>query len=467
MDKPNILLITDDQHRWDFMQDADFVHTPNITRLGAEGVTLTNAYSNCPICMPTRFTWLYGLYASQASASLLANAGDWPTHLPSMAAGLQKEGYRTAIIGKLHSLGGLYHRDVVPSEYDTKKRGFHSVFEVCGKSLSYWYDCRWTRYLRERNLLDRYREDMASRTAMIGGKERFEASFLSKTDHMDGFIGREVRRWLEAYRDERPFFLHASFCGPHFPLDPPEEFLSHYRPEDMPLPVQGRSSEPQEKQARMWQEHRALYCGLIEHVDHEIGQILALLDRTGRRNDTLVIFTTDHGDMIGDLGLNHKGLPYDGSCRTPVILWSPEMIEGGGVLQDPAEAVDLPCTILEAAGAGDRIAEYLPSTPGRSFWHYARGLTARHRDWAYAECRVGRDAWRMCRDRQWKYVYCAGGEDMLFDLREDPREQNNLAGLPEHGGRIGSMRSRVIQSMTRALAPDPDPGVGTYSRRDL
>ena len=477
MTKPNILLITDDQHRWDFMLNAGPARTPSLNRLASEGVTLDNVYSNCPICMPTRFTWLHGLYASQASAGLLDNAGDWPGHLPTVAQALQKEGYYTALIGKLHSLGGLHHRDVVSFEGQTLKRGFHYAFEVGGKSLSYWYDCRWTRHLRHKGLLERYRQDVASRTAMIGGTERHEPSFLSSEDHVDGFIGKHALSWLENYSESRPFFLHASFCGPHFPLDPSPEYFEHHRPEDMPPPVASRNRDGQiledgEGDSRSkWQEHRALYCGLIEQVDREIGKILDLLVKKGWQRNTLVIFTTDHGDMIGDLGYNHKGLAFDAACRTPVIVrfpgsQTPSPI-AGPVISGPAEAVDLPCAILDAAGAGDKTAQYLPGTPGVSWLGYARGDNPQPRAWAYSECRQGMAAWRMCREPDWKYVFKANGDDMLFDMREDPHEQLNLAGLPEHKDRTSRMRRQLVHRMTGAMAPASAFGPGSLSRDDL
>ncbi len=304
---------------------------------------------------------------------------------------------------------------------------------------------------------------------MIGGAERYEPSFLPAENHMDRFIGDRVCQWLEEFEGARPFFLHASFCGPHFPLDPPKEFFDHYRPEEMPppavsaapLPKDGTTLSPRGKILE-WQRQRALYCGLIEQVDREIGRILDLLARKGLDRKTLVVFTTDHGDMLGDLGLEHKGVPYDASCRTPVVLRLPDVLQPGRVLDSPAEAVDLPVTLLDAAGAGSRISEYLPSTPGRSYWSYARGFEPDHREWAFSECRSGKRAWRMCRERDWKYVYFADGRDLLFHIAKDPLETKNLASLPKSSQRISHMSSLLIRSLSTIAAPDTDGGTGTY-----
>ncbi|MBN1558127.1 MAG: sulfatase-like hydrolase/transferase [Lentisphaerae bacterium] len=457
----NVLLITDDQHRWDFY-DARTVpelRTPCLDRLAREGLTLSHAFSNCPICMPTRFTWLYGLYASQAAQRLMGNAHDWPTRFPSAAHALQAAGYHTALIGKLHSLAGLYRRDITEHENVTRRRGFDDVWEVSGKSLSYWFDCRYTHYLRDRGLLDVYRRDVKRRCPQLGGRERLEPSPLEPDDHMDGVIGNRARDWLNGYAGDKPFFLHVSFCGPHFPLDPPEPYFSRYRPDAMPPP----EGVDDPAAVRGWQEQRALYCGLIEHLDARLGALLEVLDRRGLARNTLVLFTTDHGDMMGHHNRSGKGLWYDTACRTPVIGRLPGVIPAGTVSPALVEAADLPATILEAAGVTPRIpaASLLPGSPARSYWNCLAGGAAEHRPWIYSEL----TGWRLCRDRDWKYVFRPDG-DLLFDLENDPWEQRNLADAPAHAGRLPGLRRRLIASMSRSVAPDTDRGAGTRAEFD-
>jgi len=440
----NILLVTDDQHRWDFFQGGAVptLSLPSLSRLAAEGTTLTHAYSNCPICMPTRFTWLYGLYASQVAERLAGNAQDWPGHLPSMAHALRDAGYRTALVGKLHWHAGLYRRDLVRDEHDTRARGFDDVFETSGKSLAWWYDCRYTQHLDSKGLLQIYRDDVASRCAQLGGHERYAPSPLAAQDHMDSVIGAEARRWLEAYDGEKPFFLHASFCGPHFPLDPPEPYFRRHRPDDMP-PPEG-VGDPHE--IRKWQERRALYRDLLALVDDQIGRLLDALDAKGLANDTLVVFTTDHGDMLGHCGLTQKGRPHDASARTPVIARLPGVIAQGNVLDGMAEAADLPCAILEAAGCGahEEIRRLLPGTPGRSWWNYISGAADSHRDWIYSEHHA--PTWRMIREPDWKYVFQHDAGDSLFNMPHDPNEMHNLIADPAHTPRVSHMRHQLLTS---------------------
>lgn len=454
MKQPNILLITDDQHRWDLFDNRTVtgLRTPNLDRLRSEGVAFPNAVTNCPICMPTRFTWVHGLYASQVGAGLMRNALDWPTGLPSMPGAVQAVGYRTALIGKLHSLQGLYDRDVCDEEEVTRARGFEHVHEVCGKALAWWHSCNWTRHLDAKGLLETYRQDAKSRIEMLGGDEHCAPSLLSAEDSMDGYIGAKARAWLSAYDDDAPFFLHASFCGPHFPIDPPEPYASRHRPEDMPDPV--GVSDPE--RIAHWKMRMAAYCGMIEQIDDEVGRLLAILDERGLADNTLVVFTTDHGDMMGHHDRAHKGQPFDTSLRTPLIARLPGRIPAGSECIAPIEAVDLPASLISAAGIETPIAELLPHSPGRSWFAHACGEGSAPRDWAYSEFH----SWRMVRDANCKYVWYDNGSEQLFDLATDPWERENLIDEAAWADRLSLMRFRLMQSLTACVAPAEPPPHG-------
>lgn len=442
-------------------QTVPVLQIPGITRLRREGTTMSAAYSNCPICVPARFTWLHGLYPSQGAAPLMGNAGNWPTDLPTFAQALQLNGYHTALLGKLHAHTGIHHHDLVAGEQETRKRGFHDVMEVAGKSLTYWHDCHWTRHLRQQGVLDRYRESLRHACPEIGDESHIAQSFLSAENHVDGFIGAKAAAWLTAYDDPRPFFLHASFCSPHYPLDPSPEF-DLYQPEDMPVPIGLTDAN----EIAEWQRRRALYCGLITQVDAEINRLLNIIDEKELAENTLVVFTTDHGDMIGDHGLNNKGVPQEASCRTPMTLRFPGTIPAGAECSAPLETADLPVTLLAAAGLKNITSEWLPDSPGRSFWDYCRHQGEAPRQWCYAERGWQGEGWRMVRDERYKYVWSADSDDQLFDLQEDPRETMNIA--PQQAALVSLMRERMLQSTF--LAPAPRRGsvdAGTYCRWDL
>lgn len=462
MKKPNILLITDDQHRWDFYDNRviESLNTPNLTRLMREGVTLTHSYSNCPICMPTRFTWLYGLYAGQCASGLLNNHHDWPVELPSMAHALQSRGYHTALIGKLHSHAGLRHADLLEERHETEMRGFDDVFETSGKGLAYWYDCNFTKHLRDKGLLEEYRVDIHKRQRMK--LDKGDPTFLDWDDTMDTFTGDHAVEWLQNVSDEKPFFLHLSFCGPHVPYDPPGELAAKYNPEDMPPPECAEDEAYIEKNKKI----RAAYSAMIEHVDDEIGRSLAVLEERGLLENTVIFFGTDHGDMMGHHQQTGKLTFYDTSTRTPYVVRFPDGCNKGVVLEGMVEAVDLPCSILEAGGcASDKIPKLLPQTPGRSFLLYARGEVSEHRNAVYSECRTmdRPHAFRMLREHDWKYVFTADG-DLLFDMKNDPFETENLIDCPEHLPRISDMRRRLISKM--AVSVPPSQPNSTYADGD-
>ncbi|MFW6039025.1 MAG: sulfatase [bacterium] len=473
---PNILLITDDQHRWDFYNSRTVpgLRVPTLDRLRAEGTTLEHAYANTPVCMPARMTWCHGRYASQLCDGVMHNWHSWPVRISSMPNALKTAGYRTALIGKLHAQG-RHHNDLTDEVFikETQGRGFDDVLEVSGKSFSYWTDCHWTHHLREKGLLEAYRRDLERRVEQLGGDEPSDASFLEPADSADGFIGGHARRWLQSYNEDSPFFLHASFCGPHFPIDPPAAYHRH-RAEDMPDPP----GVDDLARITYWKQRTAAYCGMIEQIDDEVGKLLDVLDQRGLRENTLVIFTTDHGDMMGHFDQALKGTPYDTSARTPIVARLPGVVPAGRTLDGMIEAVDLPVTLMDVAGLGDDPEPYLNASPGRSFWSYLRGEADAPRQWAYAEAgrrggsggrsicchdpmlaeryrqvEANHVGWRMVCDQRWKYVYYPHTDDELFDLQSDPWEKRNRAADPACGERVTRMRGWLIESMRLSVAP--------------
>ncbi len=445
----NILFLTIDQHRWDFVEGGGVpgLRTPTMARLRAEGTTFPNALSNCPVCMPTRFTWMHGLYASQASAGLLENAADWPTGLPTLPGVLRGAGYRTALVGKLHRHAGLARRDLVADVAGTRALGFGDVMEVGGKSLALWYDCNWTRHLRERGGWGDYVRDVVARGDEFGQSRSGPASVLREEDSMDAFVAGRACAWLENYAEERPFYLHASLCGPHFPVDPPERFAARYEAEAMPPP---EGVDDPEK-VRAWRRRRAGYAALVEHVDFELGRILDALERSGRAGETLVVFGSDHGEMIGHRDRANKGTPYETSVRTPVTFRLPGRIPAGRVVEDLLEAVDLPLTMAEAAGIAEPGGRFR-NTPGRSAWARVTGTaTEPVRTHGYSEAGVGERAWRSCRDGRYKLVVRGDGADELYDLEGDPWELANRIDDPALAEVRGGLRAELLRTMARCL----------------
>ncbi len=453
--KPNILLITDDQHRFDYFGRTGVVpalRTPNWDRLAGESVSFGRSYSNCPVCMPNRYTWLYGRYASQASAGLLQNAHDWPSNQTSIAHLLQDAGYTTALVGKIHSKAGLFFHDICANEDETRARGFDHVVEVSGKGLSNWFDCRWTEHLAAKGLLDAYRKRFIDMSSHFNYGESVPIE-LEAEDTMDGFIGQRAREYLAQVPTEQPFFCHVSFCGPHFPLDPPAKYWDQYK--DAPMPAPEGVDDPE--LIALWEERRRAYCALIHQIDDEIGSLLAILDERRLTDDTLVIYTCDHGDMLGWRERQHKGEPYEFSARTPLTLRWPGRIPAARVVDNPVESVDVPATIIDAAGITSEIRDMIPESPGRSFLHQAMGIAAPTRDWAYSEHGTEGHAWRMCYCDGWKYIHRADGQHELYNLQADPLEADNRINDAEQTARIAEFRGRIVESMMSALPGNTKP----------
>lgn len=446
MSVKRILFLTDDQHRWDAFSHHHWgsVSTPTVDRLAREGTTYTQAVATCPICVPNRFTWCHGLQPSQVAASLMNNAADWPM-LPSLPGALQQHGFRTALIGKLHS----FHGDFGSPEHqaDTHARGFDDVVEVGGRSLTYRYDCNWTRHLAEHGLLDRYRQDLEDRNAHLCWAEPYRAGVVPYEHSMDVFIRHQIVDWIEQMDEGQPWFLHASFCGPHFPIDPPEGWFGRNKPADMPAPL----GESDDDKVRYWQELRAAYADLTELVDHELGLVLDALDQRGWLDDTLIIHCSDHGDRLGDSGKWNKGGAEDGSVRTPWFVRLPGKVPAGVVHNDMVESVDVAATVLAAAGIDTPVTDLIPTSPSRSWWGHVTGQGPAPREVAYAEG----GSWRMIADSEWKYVlFPDNGEEQLFRRPDDPCDLTNCIDTAAGKAVVDRYRRELLLRLGQTKAAD-------------
>ncbi len=411
--------------------------------------------------MACRYTWLTGLYGSQTERGPM-NGYDWPDYHKTMPQALQRAGYHTALIGKLHSanIGTLRGHHLNELEPHANQWGFDTVFECSGREI--WshagkdgtygiQGCRYTDHLRSKGLYELALEecidrDQSRKINKKQGLEPFRPGVLGVEDTLDGFAVEEMCRFVNSYDREQPFFLHASFFAPHYPLDVPSEYFHLFRPEDMPAPT--HITDPD--LIRRWQENRAMYMGLSWLVDDLIGRLLKTVEDGGLLDNTVILFTTDHGDMLGDDNFARKNVPHEGSCRTPILVRSPGWSQPGTVLPGLVEAVDLPQTILEIAGLPQVEREKaLPMSPGRSFWEYVRDGGAEFRESAYSE--FGGDGtgfgMRMLRMGAWKYVRSRKWGDRLYNLEADPRELDNRIQDSECAEVLRRMQELLIDRM--------------------
>ena len=410
---PNIVLILTDH----FRRDALGASTPNLMALANRGTRFENAYCNAPLCGPSRVSLITGLYPSQHGVS--GNQAEIihdDLRDDTFMQHLRRAGYYTAMIGKHHYIDryGL-DMDTTNDTDEIKRYGFDHVCIVLDDGENGHNDDEYTHYLRERGKLEQFREALHKRTG-----DPFQHPFEAD-DSADGFIGLNGIRFVENYDEERPFYLNLSFIGPHPPLWHPG--ASEHNPDDMSAPI----GAPDSADTRLKRAHYLDKCALI---DEYIGGLVDSLKKRCLFEDTVFIFSSDHGDNLGDYGIWDKRFFYEQSVGVPLFMSGPgvpagERRNGPRVSKALVTHHDLYPTILALAGAP------LPKRKrvGKDLLAILRGEISAH-EAAYAELATC----AMIRTGNWKLVFDPeqGGVQYLFNLAIDPQEQHNLAGVASY-----------------------------------
>ena len=437
--RPNIILIITDQQRFDTIRALGFpyVDTPNLDRLVEEGVAFTNCFITAPSCVPSRASLFTGYYPH--TTGILKNGDAWQH---AWVESLAESGYYCVNVGKMHT---------VPFE---TSMGFHERYVVENKDRylegRYYFD-EWDKGLAARGLVKQQRTSYRLRDDYNERLGAFEWELPEETQS-DMFVGDMVTWWLETKpKLEQPLFLEIGFPGPHPPYDPVPRHLEAYLDRDLPLPnvtEDDLTNQPPPFQVMRQhntevdhdsivhqfnptreQQHRqrAYYMANVTMIDEKIGEILATLDAKGYLDDAVVIFTSDHGDALGDHGHSQKWTMYDIITRTPTIVWSPGRFDGGCVVDGLCSMMDLGPTILELAGLP------VPETfEAESLLPVLHGDPWEERPYVFAEhgrdgILQGTDFMTMVRSREWKLVHFIEAPfGQLFDLVNDPGETHNL-----------------------------------------
>ena len=442
--RPNILLITTDQQRGDCLgiEGHAVLQTPNLDHLARSGAWFRRAYSECPSCFPARRSLMTGM-APAAQGMVGMRAAPWRPAF-TLAGALSGAGYQTQMVGKLH-LGARGRRF-----------GFQHVIHSDGLADP---DDAYGRWL-----------------AQVHGRHDRDAGLAHGVD-VNGWVGRPghlpedqthtfwcVSRAIDFLAHQRdpdhPFFLNVSLFDPHPPLAPPAWYYDRYIGRDLPPPVVGDWCDgPDEPQRGLstsaWRVHldehqmrccRAAYYGTINFVDDQVGRLIQYMRRHGLLADTVVAFTSDHGEMLGDHHLYRKCWPYEASARVPMLLRAPSSLSlGGGV--EPAAPVglqDLTPTLLDLAG--------LPvpaACTGRSLLPVLRGTAPAVREVLHGE-HAGQydvqDGHHFLVAERHKYVwYSQRGTEHLFDLQADPHECNDLARQSDADQALAPWRRRLVE----------------------
>lgn len=455
--RPNILFIMVDEMRWDAMgcEKHPVVATPNLDRLARSGVRFANSYTVSPVCSPARACVFTGRYAHVNGVTINgvpANNGE--IFLPTI---LKHHGYHTAIAGKLHYTPhrfdyGFDQFWTFGTEGPTPEIGYVEYLRRTHGSPAKWPivpgTCPWPEDPLGRDVgLFKYK------------REDFETEWITDRS-IDYLRGRN--------KQAQPWFLFTSYLKPHSPSVEPEPYFSKYDPAGMPIPKlppnareiraaqAGRGKRAFVDDEKMMRVMSALYYGAIAHIDDQIGRIFRELDTLGMAENTLVLFTADHGNMLGDHGRWFKGVQYEGSAHVP-LLWkgpkgAPE--NGGRVVDKVVENTDLLPSILEAVQVPvpERV-------QGRSFLQLARGKDPQWKDRCYSELRSG-----MLLEEGWKLIdnsLNGTGTRELYHLRSDPKEQRNLAEDPKQRDRVKAWGEKLASWRADRPAPVTISGMST------
>lgn len=443
-DRPNILFLLDDQHRADWLgcAGASFLETPNLDRLAERGVRFTNVTTTCPVCAPSRVGLASGIYPFRLGAT--DNDGVLPPHVPTYYQHFRDHGYRVGGVGKFDLLKGQGFNGLQGRRPQTYQWGFTDPLEVEGKmhaGRSPTPQGPYGAWLAEQGLYDKFHQDYVHRQKDGWMKNGSGDSVLPEAAWADRYIGKQAEDTLTSLHESgHPWFLFVSFVGPHNPFDPPVAWAEKYREVDIPDPIDpaGEHNPPHRRPLEDFsiEEHREArrqYAAAIAGLDDVIGQLLTKLEATGAAKNTVIAFSSDHGEMAGDHGRYTKGVPYEASTQVPMLVAGPGIEPG--VSEAVLEMQDIHPTLVELAGLPE-----LERVDARSFVPSLRNPTTAHRDFAFSQHR----GFRMARTPEWKLVLNDNAPEELYHLNEDRDEVNNVASAnPERCAELFAMTKSV------------------------
>ncbi|MBN9476013.1 MAG: phosphonate monoester hydrolase [Bordetella sp. SCN 67-23] len=469
----NVLFIMCDQLRADYLgcYGHPSIRTPNIDALASRGVRFTRAYCSAPTCGPSRMSFYTG--RSMTSHGAIWNFMPLSIGQPTIGDWLRPRGVEVALAGKTHfapDVDGLRRVGAQVQPAAPVLEGGFLVVDRYEGHANPGPGHPYTKYLKAAgyDVADPWSdfviagEDEAGRPA--SGWEMRNAHYAARVEerHSETAYTTDVAIDFIRRQQGSPWLLHVSYIKPHWPYIAPSPYHAMYGPEDClpvcrddaerddPHPVYGAylrhgesSAFSQEKVAS---HVKPTYMGLVTQIDDHLGRLLEALRATGQYEDTLIVFTSDHGDYLGDHWLGEKDLFHDPSSRIPLIMVDPraEPETRGSSVDRPVESIDFLATVVDAFEVPDtdHVIEGMSLLPfsrrgSGAPWRFA---AVSELDYAFREARVllGQDARRcrgyMVRSDRWKYIYWEGFAPQLFDMREDPMELRDAASNPGHAG---------------------------------
>ncbi|RYH12106.1 choline-sulfatase [Tropicimonas sp. IMCC6043] len=435
MSRPNILILMVDQLNGTLFPDgpADWLHAPNLKRLAMGSTRFATAYTASPLCAPGRASFMSGQLPSRTR--VYDNAAEFASDIPTYAHHLRRAGYQTCLSGKMHFVGpdqmhGFEERlttDIYPADF-----GWTPDYRKPGERIDWWY------------------HNMGS----VTGAGVAEISNQMEYDDEVAYHATRKIHDLSRGHDPRPWCLTVSFTHPHDPYVARRRYwdlyedCAHLLPEVPALAYEGHDPHAQRIfDANDWRSYeitedhirraRRAYFANISYLDDKIGEILGAMERT--RQEAIVVFVSDHGDMLGERGLWYKMCFYEGSARVPLMIAAPEMAPGR--IDAPVSTIDLCPTLCDLAGvAMDEIA---PWTDGESLVPLGQGAE-REAPVAMEYAAEASEAPLVALRRgSLKYTRCVLDPEQLFDLAADPLELTNLAADPAYAAPLAALRAEA------------------------
>ena len=441
MQRPNIILFFTDQQRADTIAASGnpVIQTPAMDKLVREGVSFDRAFSPSPVCVPARCSMFYGLYPHHTDC--YDNNNPMPDGCPSVASALQDAGYRTHGIGKMHFTPDL----LALRGFETRER----QEEIFGAPQT-----DYTKYLSD-NGINHVFDYHGQRSEMYYVPQLAQTS---AEHHPTNWIGSRSCEFIENHDFNRPLFLMSSFIHPHPPFAVPTPWNKLYRSAETPPPHVPENSESLTTWFNRHQNNfkykdagvdgnltrttKAFYYACISFIDYQISRVLDALERRGQLDNSMIVLTSDHGELMGDYNCFGKRSMLDPSARIPLIVRYPEKKYAGARVDDAASLVDLMPTFLTAAGAEHSNIEL----DGADLERAARGELKR--EYVFSQIKSGNGALYMVASRDKKYIYSAADQKEFFlDRTLDPLETVNFAA----GGRthpdMAAMKKLLIETV--------------------
>lgn len=471
--RPNILWICTDQHRFDSLgaYGNGFVATPNIDALADSGALFERAYCQSPVCTPSRSSFLTGRYPRTTGCR--QNGQSIPETEVLVTKLLSEAGYACGLSGKLHL--SACSPTVTPNTERRIDDGYN-VFDWAHDANTFWPTNSYHRWLED--------QGVAYETAPLSGTELVVSGMPAEYHLTTWSVNRAIDFINSSANHAAPWLFSLNIFDPHSPFDPPSNYLQRYLDmiDDLPAPNyvvgelvnkpvfqeieyrEGLNSKKQYRAAEMSaSDHRlikAAYWAMVDLIDEQVGRLLGRLDELGIREQTMVIFTSDHGELLGDHGMYYKGpFFYEPSVRVPLIISMPGTIVAGQRRSTIVELIDLPQTILDATGL-----PHHPGMQGRSLWNLLcdEEHDGHHRDDAYCEYYNAlpwndppANATMVVTNRYKIVAYHGLATGELYDLYIDPQESDNLWNDPSVADVKMGMLGRLCDRM--AFTSDPLP----------